>query len=168
MVHFRIICAVIMAWAVNWALSLPEAVPLLEEVPEIEVIGLISGAFTGAFVLAPRQGWGMIVAVANGVWAAIVSIGLSGIVFVTVRSAELAGQVNNFDHFTRLAGEEFNPVLNQMLNFPLALMMVAAGAVIGLLTEAVHWALVRLRKSRGDYHVERGATTIRGNPRELW
>lgn len=168
MFHFRIICAIVMAWAVNWALSLPEAEVLLEEIPQMETIGLVCGAFTGAFVLAPRQGWGMIVAVANGVWAALVSIALSGIVYVAVRSAELAGQVNDFDHFTRLAGEEFNPVLEQMLNFPLALMMVAAGAVIGLLTEAIHWALVRLRKSRGDYHVEQGTTTMRGNPRDIW
>lgn len=168
MVVFRIICALLMAWAMNWALGLPEALTLIEELPEMEQLGVVSGAFVGFFVLAPRQGWGMIVAVANGVWGALVAVMLAGIIYVTYRSAALAGQVSDFDHWGRLAGEEFGPIMDHSLNFPLWLMSIAAGAIVGIVTEAIHWALVRLRKARGDYYEERGTTTIRGNPRDIW
>lgn len=157
-----------MAWAVNWAFGQPEAAVLLEELPEMEIFGLLCAVFVGAFSLAVRQGWGLVVAVANGVWAGVLTIGLSGIVYTVYLGSRSLGVVGSFERWLILLQEDMKPLFEQMLNFPLMLMTIAACAVVGLVTEAVHWALVRLRKARGDHVEEHGTTTIRGNPRELW
>ncbi|MEO1472285.1 MAG: hypothetical protein AAFV86_24930, partial [Pseudomonadota bacterium] len=82
MLTFRVICAVLMAWAVNWVMSRPEAVPLISELPIMATIGPIAAAGVGFVNLASRQGWGVVVAVANGVWAGLLSIVVSGVLYM--------------------------------------------------------------------------------------
>lgn len=168
MIHFRLICAILMAWAMNWALGLPEAEGLLTELPDMEMIAVVCGAFIGAFSLAARQGWGLVVAVANGVWAGLLSVVLSGIILMIYIGSQSAGVVASFERWLVVLEGDFEPIWEQMLNFPLLMMTLAASAVVGLVTEIIHWALVRLKKSRGDWHEERGTTTKRGNTQELW
>ena len=165
---FRIICAVLLATATNWALGLPEAASLLEEFPEMELIGILAAVWVGAFSLAARQGWGMIVAVANGLWAGLLTIALSGIVFMIVLALKNVGVVGSFRRWMELFESDLEPMLEQMFNFPLMGRMLLAAVVVGVVTEAVHWALVSIRKARGEPEEEHGVTTLRQNPRDLW
>lgn len=168
MIHFRVICAILMAWCMNWALGRPEAEPLLAELPDMEIIGVMCGAVVGFCSLAKRQGWGVVVAVANGVWAGILSVALAGLVLIAYIGSQSMGVVSSFERWMVVFEGDLEPVWEQMLNFPLFLTTLAASAVVGLITEVIHWALVRLKKNRGDWHEEKGTTTKRGNTQELW
>lgn len=168
MIHFRVICAILMAWSMNWALGLPEAEQVLVDMPQMEIIAVIVGALIGAFSLAARQGWGLIVALANGVWAGILSVALSGFALVAYIASQSLGVVSSFDRWMVVVEGDLEPVWDNMLNFPLLLMTLAATAVVGLVTEVIHWALVRIKKNRGDWHEDKGTTTKRGNTQELW
>ncbi len=81
MLVFRVICAVMVAWAINLVLARPEAAVLVAEVPEMIYIGPAAGAVVGFFNLAKRQGWGLIVSVANGMWTGVMTIGLAGFMY---------------------------------------------------------------------------------------
>ncbi|MDT8345194.1 MAG: hypothetical protein RQ752_12290 [Thermohalobaculum sp.] len=149
MLLFRMICAVLMAWAVNWVLSRPEALPVIETLPVMAVISPIAGAMVGFFNLASRQGWGLIVAVANGVWAGILSILVAGTVYALVRGFNIAtGPIDTFDSFVRNMESEITPLFDLVLNFPLLTLTITATAVLGVATEMLHWALVKLRKNK--------------------
>ena len=147
MLIFRILCAILMAWAVNWALSRPEAEPLLVEVPEMTVIGPIAAAIVGFVNLAVRQGWGFIVGFANGIWAGILSILLSGAMAVADEMQYLyrTDVIADFDQFMIHFDEVIEPLLEQVVNLPLLIVSLGATAIIGVLTEAIHWVLVRIR-----------------------
>ena len=71
MLIFRLLCAILVAWAINLILARPEAATLIAEVPEMTYIGPFAGAVVGFFNLAKRQGWGLIVSVVNGMWTSL-------------------------------------------------------------------------------------------------
>lgn len=150
MLTFRIICAVLMAWAVNWVMSRPEAVPLLSALPLMATIGPLSAAVVGFINLASRQGWGVVVAVANGVWAGLLSIVVSGVFYMiyTVGDAILKGYIRDFGSFMRVSSAEIEPLFELVVNVPLVILTITATSVLGVFSEFLHWALVRMRRNR--------------------
>ncbi|MEM6973412.1 MAG: hypothetical protein AAF577_11460 [Pseudomonadota bacterium] len=150
MLTFRFICAVLMAWAVNWVMSRPEAAPLIAELPEMATIGPIAAATVGFVNLASRQGWGVVVAVANGVWAGLLSIVVSGVFYMlwSVGGAIASGVVEEFSTFMRLTSAEIGPLFELVINVPLIILTITSTAVLGVLSELLHWALVRIRRNR--------------------
>jgi hypothetical protein len=151
MLVYRLLCAVLMAWAVNWALSRPEAQEMLQTLPEMKTLGPIAGATVGYFNLAVRQGWGFIVAFANGIWAGVLSILLAGIfdiTFVTIEGVR-TNTVKDFENFMALFGETVRPLLDEVANVPLLVVSLGATALVGAVTEVIHWVLVRVRARRG-------------------
>jgi hypothetical protein len=149
MILFRVICAVLMAWAINWVLSNPEANLLLEELPIMGIISPLAAALVGFFNLASRQGWGPIVAVANGVWAGLLSIIVAGMVFTLVVGIEtVRGPVNTYESFVRVMESEISPLFELVVNFPLLTITITTTAILGVVTEFLHWVLVKIRKSK--------------------
>lgn len=139
-----------MAWAVNWALSRPEAQQMLQAIPEMETLGPIAGATVGYFNLAVRQGWGFIVAFANGIWAGVLSIILAGIFDISFVAIEgmRTNTVKNFENFMTLFGETTRPMLDEVANVPLLVVSLGATAMVGVVTEVIHWLLVRVRSKK--------------------
>lgn len=148
MLVFRILCAILVAWAINWTLSRPEAAAMLRELPQMTLIGPMAGAFVGYFNLSVRQGWGMVVAVANGIWAGILSVVLAGCLHVMIAMGQSLRQnhIRDFEQFMRVLGAEMTPMFDLVLDFPLLTVTVSATAVAGILSEGLHWTLVRLRR----------------------
>lgn len=147
MLVFRLICALLMAWAANWALGRPEAKELIETIPEMDRFGPIAAATIGYFVLAIRQGWGPIVAVANGIFAGILSIALSGVFFLGVTAIQgmRENTLQDADDFGRMISEEMGPMIDMVANVPLLVVSLGAMAAVGAITEFFHWVLVRMR-----------------------
>lgn len=152
MLTFRVLCALVVAWAVNWVLGHPVSANLLEEVPQMGWIVPASGALVGLVALAKRQGWGIIVAIANGVWTMLLTLGIAWLVYFVVKVGDhiLHGLISNFEHFLRVLGYEAEPLAEAWLDPRLLGLMLAATVVASLLTEALHWVLVRIRRMRGD------------------
>lgn len=150
MLTFRIICAVLMAWAVNWTLSRPEAADLLSELPIMGTIGPIAAAGVGFVNLASRQGWGVVVAVANGVWAGLLSIVVSGALYMAFVSGEALyqGSIRDFAVFMRFTSSELAPLFDLVVDVPLVVLTITATSVLGVLTELLHWAMVRIRRNQ--------------------
>lgn len=150
MILYRILCAFLMAWAVNWALSRPEAFELVTELPELAALGPISAALVGYFSLSARQGWGVVVAVANGIWAGALSIILSGAIFMLIQTVKMirANMISSFDSFVRVFIDNLEPLVELGLNLPLLTVSLGAAAVVGVATEFLHWLLVRLRRKK--------------------
>lgn len=149
MLLFRFICAILLAWAVNVALARPEAVLLLQEAPDFAVMGPIAAAFVGFVNLAKRQGWGVIVAVANGIWSGILTIFVA--VFLYVFAVPVLRNwlfIDHFDDFMRIVSQSLEPLLVQLANAELLIAIMAATAIVGVVTEIVHWSLVRLVRSK--------------------
>ncbi|MEM9045909.1 MAG: hypothetical protein AAGC81_14560, partial [Pseudomonadota bacterium] len=147
----RFICAILMAWTMNIALARPEAIALLQESPDFAVMASIGGAIIGFINLAKRQGWGMIVAIANGVWAGVLTIVVSILVYLAaVPIARNWVAIDDFADFTRLTSQALDPLIDQFTNAPLVVMILIHTAIVGVVTEAIHWSLVRaLRKRAG-------------------
>ena len=158
MLMFRLICAFVVAWAVNWVMGQPVADNLLELVPEMEYIAPLAGAIVGFVALATRQGWGVIVAVANGLWTMLLTIAGSWLIFLTLKLSDhiLHGLIANFEHFLRILGSEAQPLAEGWIDLRLLGMTLAATVVAGLITEFLHWLLVWLRRTRGDEEEEEG------------
>lgn len=152
MLIFRIICAILMAWAINWVMSRPEADPLLAELPEMAAVGPLAAAIVGFVNLATRQGWGVVVAVANGVWAGILSIVLSGVLYMTwILWSDIAeGFIKDFASFMRTTSSEVKPLFEEVVNFPLIILTITATSVLGVFSELLHWTIVRMRRNRGE------------------
>jgi len=150
MIVFRLICAVLVAWAINWVLARPEATVLMTEVPEMGYIGPVAGAVIGFLNLAKRQGWGVIVSVANGMWSGLLTIMLSGVIYLTVRMIDslFHNLIKDFENFLRILGIEAKPLIEQAVNIELIAITVGATAVTGIVSECLHWSLVKLRKYR--------------------
>lgn len=149
MLLFRFICAILMAWAINVALARPEARELIEAAPEFLAIGPVAAAFIGFFNLAKRQGWGMIVAVANGTWAGVLSI--AAMLFIFLCAIELYGKlggIGDYDDFTRIVGSAATPLLELFMNPGLLIVIIASSAIVGVITEIVHWCLVKLLRDK--------------------
>ncbi len=152
MLVFRVICAVMVAWAINLVLARPEAVVLVTEVPQMIVIGPIAGAVVGFFNLAKRQGWGLIVSVVNGMWTGVLAIALSGFIYLALRMFGVVWHnlIKDFEAFMRVLGSEAQPLVELTTDYRLIGLTVAATAVTGVISEILHWTLVRLRRMRGD------------------
>lgn len=152
MLVFRGICAVVVAWAVNWVLGQPVAATLLEKVPEMAYVAPIAGALVGFVALAKRQGWGIIVALANGVWTMLLIVGVAWILHLTLKLGDhiMHGLIANFENFLRILGYEAEPLAEGWVDPRLAGMLLAATVVASVFTEGLHWVLVRLRRLRGD------------------
>jgi hypothetical protein len=150
MLVFRILCAILIAWAVNWALSRPEAEDLLRELPEMETLGPIAGGIVGYLNLAVRQGWGFVVAFANGVWAGVLAILLSGVFYMiaAIIKAIQTQVLKDFDDFLTIFSQNVDPLIDQLINPPLVLVSLGATALIGVVTEVIHWLLVRVRQRK--------------------
>lgn len=161
MLTFRFVCAILMAWAVNWALSRPEADQLLQNIPDVEVLGPIAGATIGYFNLAVRQGWGFIVAFANGIWAGFLSVLLSGVfvIVLTLIESIRTSAVGDFEKFMIVFGEIVQPLLDEVVNVPLLVVSLGATAIVGVVTEVVHWLLVRLRAKKSQQRTGSTPTT---------
>ncbi|MGF1446619.1 MAG: hypothetical protein ACFBRM_10520 [Pikeienuella sp.] len=151
MLVFRLICGLFVAWAVNWAFSRPEAELVREEMPEFIAIAPFAGALVGFVNLAKRQGWGGIVAIANGMWAGFLTLVLTSVVFtfsVTVDSMAKIGDTDTAFLF-KVISESVALVIDTVGSFPLLVLLIGSTAVVGIVTELIHWALVKLRKRRG-------------------
>lgn len=148
MLVFRILCAGTLVWAVAWVLSRPEAAQLVRQIPEIGALGPIAAAYVGGFNLAVRQGWGLIVALANGVWAGTLAIVASGVLYTAVEMARAVreGDIRGSASFFEVFGETLDVLLAQLGNLPLLTLSLAATACAGMLTELLHWLMVRVRE----------------------
>jgi len=152
MLVFRVICAVMVAWAINLVLARPEAAVLISEVPQMIYIGPIAGAVVGFFNLAKRQGWGLIVSVVNGMWTGVMAIALSGFIYLAMRMFNVVWHniIKDFEAFMRVLGSEAAPLIEISTDFRLIGITIGAVTVTGIVSEILHWTLVRLRRYRGD------------------
>ena len=152
MLVFRVICAVMVAWAINLVLARPEAAVLVAEVPDMVIIGPVAGAVVGFFNLAKRQGWGLIVSVANGMWTGVMAIALAGLIYLTIRMTVVVvhNLVKDFEAFLRVLGSEAKPLIDVSTDLRLIGITVGAVTVTGVISEILHWTLVRLRRYRGE------------------
>jgi hypothetical protein len=150
MLIFRIMCAILVAWAANWALSRPEADALNQTVPEMQYLGPLAGAAVGFFNLAIRQGWGFVVAFANGIWAGVLAIFVAGVFYMTIALFQgfQTDLIRDFDGFVRYFGELVDPLIQQLINPPLLIVSFGATAVVGVVSELIHWLLVRVRQRK--------------------
>ncbi len=152
MLIFRVICAVMVAWAINLVLARPEAAVLVAEVPDMIIIGPIAGAVVGFFNLAKRQGWGLIVSVANGMWTGVMAIALSGFIYLALRMFNVVWHnlIKDFEAFLRVLGSEAVPLVEISTDIRLIAITVGAVTVTGIISEILHGIMVRLRRYRGD------------------
>lgn len=152
MVMFRLICAGVVAWAVNWVMSQPVAANLLELVPDMRYIAPAAGALVGFFALAKRQGWGIIVAAANGLWTMVLTVGIAWLIFLMITLADHVahGLIKNFENFLRILGYETAPLAEGWVDVRLIGMMLGATVVAAVATEILHWVLVHIRRMRGE------------------
>ena len=151
MLVYRLICAFLLAWAINWRLSLSEAETLISVLPEMETLAPIAAAIVGYFNLAVRQGWGMIVAFANGIWAGVLAIVGAGALYMLLRIiiGIRENEIREFDHFLNVFSSAFEPLVDQLANLPLLITSLGTTAVVGVVTEIIHWLLVRVRQGKG-------------------
>lgn len=149
---FRVICAIFVAWAMSWAVARPEASLLVEEVDRFASVAPVAGGLVGFFTLSKRQGWGVIVAVANGLWAGVLSLLFTTfiLIFLGVREASQQSLEFDFDHLMRVMSEETQVIVDHLSYLPFVVIAVTATAVVGIVTEIIHWALVRMRKRRNN------------------
>ena len=124
---------------------------MLLALPDMQFLGPLAGAVVGYFNLAVRQGWGFIVAFANGIWAGVLSIAVSGALYMCVRIVNgiRAQEIDDFDAFLNAFSAAFDPMIQQLVNLPLLITSLGATAVVGVITEVVHWLLVRVRQGKG-------------------
>lgn len=150
MLVFRILCGGVLGWSVVWVLSRPEAAPMLHQLPEVVVLGPIAAAYVGGFTLALRQGWGFLVALANGVWAGVLTILGAGVLYIAVALAATmaAGEIADAGDFLDRFGETLDLFVAQFGDPPLLMLWLATAAGAGLLTEGIHWLMVRARSRR--------------------
>lgn len=150
MLLYRTLCGILLAWAANWALGRPEAAELMRELPQMAALGPLSAGFIGFVSLSSRQGWGVVVAFANGVWAGAMSIGLSGTLYIIIALVQAArsGVITSFERLTVVFGDALNPLIDQVANLPLLIVSLGASALVGVVAEFLHWLLVRFRSKR--------------------
>ena len=125
---------------------------LVAEIPQMIIIGPIMGALVGFFYLAKRQGWSPVVAVVNGIWAGLLTIALSGFVYLAIRMFGVVWHnlIKDFEAFMRVLGSEAGPLIEMSTDFWLIGITIGAVTVTSFLSEILHWSLVRLRRYRGE------------------
>jgi hypothetical protein len=151
MVFLRLICGFLVAWAVNWVLAHSMAAALVEELPEMFYIGPAAGAVVGFFVVLGRRGSGLFIATLNGAWAGLLTIALSGVVYLAYKSfdAIIHNLLKNFEAYIRLIGQELKPFVEVGMDPKLIGITLGATAVVGFLSEVMYWARLRIRRYRG-------------------
>lgn len=161
MLFFQLMCAGAVAWAVNWVMAQSVAVELIELVPEMQYIAPAAGALVGFFALAKRQGWGIVVAAANGLWTMLLTVGMAWLLFLFITLVDHIshGLIANFENFLRILAAEAEPLAEGWVNLRLVGMLLAATVFVGVVTEFLHWILVYLRRARGEED-EEGAETV--------
>jgi len=150
MLLYRILCAGFVAWAANLVIGRPEAASVVETFPEVATIVPLAGALVGFQNLAPRQGWGLLVAIANGIWGGVLVIGWSFLAIVTLAAAFspqlMRGDVNGAG---RVMSDTTIELADLLANVPLIGLFLTAAGVASIVTEGVHWLLVHMRRLRG-------------------
>jgi hypothetical protein len=152
MIIFRILCAVLIAWSINWSLGRPPAAELLVEVPEMAWIGPIGGALAGLVILSRRQGHGVLIGIANGAYSGLFAVILSAVMFLTMRMTNTIWHnlLKNFEDFLRVLDQEADPLMANANNWPLIGFTLGACAVSGLVSEGLKWSFVWIRRMRQD------------------
>lgn len=159
MILFRVLCALLLAWAFNLALGRPEAIQVLEaldkvdpEIPDLRVYGPISAGVVGFLNLSMRQGWGMVVGLVNGIWAGVLSLVVAGLmIFVgglIMRMSE--NQMQDFDAFLKHMVLIRGPLLNAMLDVKFIVVTLGITAVVGVITEVAQWLVARVRGQKSQ------------------
>lgn len=113
-------------------------------------IALVTAGMVGFGNLATRQGWGLIVAVVNGLWAGLATIVLASVAFVAVHMvAELyaIGGVT-FPVFLETFDATIADLLGQAYEVRNLLVHLVICVAVGVVTEIVHWLLVHVRHAR--------------------
>jgi hypothetical protein len=140
------------AWAINLILARPEAAALVEEIPEMVIIGPIVGALVGFFNLPRRQGWGLLISTVNGAWTGVLVIALSGFIYLSLQMFDVVWHnvIKDFEAFLRVLGSESVPLIEVSTNFRLIGITIGAIAVTGFISGIMHWTMARLRRYRGE------------------
>lgn len=152
MIFYRLICALCVAWAMNWVLRRPEGAFLAEEASEMLVIGPAVGIAVGYLILANRQGLGMINGILNGFWTGILTVSLSGFVYLTYRVSDpiFHNLVDDFRAFLRILYYEADPLFESLKNLRLVGLTVGTTTIIGVITELLQWGMVRFRREEEE------------------
>ena len=152
MIFFRLICAICIAWAISWVLNRPEGAFLAEEAREMLMIGPASGIFVGYLILASRQGMGLINGVLNGFWSGILTVLISGFIYLVYRMSDplFHGLVDDFRAFLRILYYEADPLFESLKNTRLIGLTVGLTTIIGIATELLQWGMVRFRKEKEE------------------
>jgi len=157
MFWLRLICAVLLAWAVNLVLARPIAAALVEEIPEMAYLGSfpgvgpIAGALAGFWLITRRNGQGIVVSTLNGAWVGIVVIALSGFIYLSMRMFDSFQHhlLQDFDAFLRVLATEARPLIKTGMDIKLIGVTVGATAVVGLVSEILFWCRKTIRRHRG-------------------
>jgi hypothetical protein len=157
MVWLRLICAVLLAWAVNLVLAWPVAAALVTEIPEMAHlgpfpgVGPIAGAVVGFLAIPRRNGMGVIIATLNGAWSGLLVIALSGVIYLAIRmfDALIHHLLKDFEAFLRVLSTEAKPLIDIGIDPKLIGITVGATAVVGLLSEILSWCRSAIRRHRG-------------------
>lgn len=128
---------------------------MLRELPDMTLLGPVAAAIVGYINLSVRQGWGFIVAFANGIWAGVLSILLSGVLFMVVEIVRAINTnvIRTFDNFLGVFSSLIQPLLDAVANIPLLTVSLGATALVGVVSEVIHWALVRMRSKKSKQRV---------------
>lgn len=158
---FRVLCALLLAWAFNLALGRPEAVIVLQELaqnaetygmpkPDLLIYGPIAGGIVGFLNLAVRQGWGMIVGLANGIWAGALSIAVAALLMfiASVIDRISSSQLKDFQAFVKLSGQLREVIVEPMMNIQFIVVTLGIMAVVGVITEIAQWLVARVRNPK--------------------
>ena len=152
MIFYRLICGICVAWVINWVLRRPEGAYLVQECVEMLVIGPLIGLAVGYLLLAHRQGMGIINGTLNGFYTAVVTVVVSGIVYLSYRVSDpiLHGLVDDFRAFTRILYYEALPLFESLKNLRLIGLTLALTTIVGTLTELLQWGMVKFRRKEED------------------
>jgi hypothetical protein len=96
----------------------------------------------------------MVVALANGIWAGILLIVASGVLCTSVAMARgvATGEIGGVGGFFERFGDTVELLLAELADLSLLTLALGATAAAGLLTELVHWLMVRVRSRRQRSH----------------
>ncbi len=110
----------------------------------------LAAAISGYFNLAIRQGWGFIVAFANGVWAGVLALFFGALLCVAreiVKGFE-TNTIHSFDGTLSVVSDTVYPLTGYYGSFALLMIVLGSSAAVGVATELLHWVLVLFREKR--------------------
>lgn len=150
MILYRLMCAILLAWAVNVSLGRPQAEVFITEVDKMLTIMPISAGLVGYFYLGKRQGKGLVIGLANGAWSGILTTMVAVFMYLTVRmwSNLMHGLIEDFEEFMRILGLEMKPLVETMPNIPMLAVIAGISILAGGATEVLHWCFAYLKRIR--------------------